>query len=593
MAIVSDLPFTLKIIKMFPKPTEFKASLFFDKEEEIWSSNLPTVSIEENEDVSILFDSDDSSARLYLEAMDIIPTDDKNVLTDENGYLYRGPSKSEFVLYKNGSGSDALCVDLFRIIVLSHGEKYYGTLQVLPKPVSLQEWNIMKDDLECEMTGLAQDIIRRNIGIGHVKSGSIPPKALYEFMVINQNADSLLAALIDISANPRFEIRTEYRDVPDSFQHELDSETVKRYVMRAGSEAFLKVPEKIVYYDIQDNRMLKMMLQYFNKRLENFIDILHTLKNNPKSDNSYGNESKKDAILAGISSFEETAAKLRKMESLLQSSGWYKGISTTRDPYIPHSLILDSRYNTVYQVYLKLRKENFDVEFDPLFSYTWKQSSFLYEMWSYFKICHLLAKKYTLMSTDWPAEITGHLLFPFLQEGTETIFQNKQIRMSVIFDYPLPQREEDTDLASPLYIVRRFNSRMHNRPDIVINIFDISTGWYIGSILLECKYRKIGSFWNTDPNRSSIGQFETYYSNARSKYLCGAFGSSLKMRPVTNVFVLTPDENGDGIQRPDYGIKVFCFKPASDDRFAKSLFKSLQIAIEEMSKKVKVILSRQ
>ena len=55
---------------------------------------------------------------------------------------------------------------------------------------------------------------------------------------------------------------------------------------------------------------------------------------------------------------------------------------------------MDTRYNTLYQMYLELRKDTFQVEFDSEFSYTWKRSSYLYEMWCFFRICHLLSGKY-------------------------------------------------------------------------------------------------------------------------------------------------------------------------------------------------------
>lgn len=46
---------------------------------------------------------------------------------------------------------------------------YYGVLNILPKAMSKKEWKMMKDDLEKEVRGLAQDIIQKNIGIGNKK----------------------------------------------------------------------------------------------------------------------------------------------------------------------------------------------------------------------------------------------------------------------------------------------------------------------------------------------------------------------------------------------------------------------------------------
>ena len=45
----------------------------------------------------------------------------------------------------------------------------------------------MRDDLETEIQGLAQDIVRRNIGLGDEAKGLLPPDDLYSFLIINKN----------------------------------------------------------------------------------------------------------------------------------------------------------------------------------------------------------------------------------------------------------------------------------------------------------------------------------------------------------------------------------------------------------------------
>lgn len=40
---------------------------------------MVTLSIEENDEIEVLFESDDKDAKLYLEALDIVPLDDKKL----------------------------------------------------------------------------------------------------------------------------------------------------------------------------------------------------------------------------------------------------------------------------------------------------------------------------------------------------------------------------------------------------------------------------------------------------------------------------------------------------------------------------------
>lgn len=571
MDTASSFPFELKLIKTFPVYTEKIATLFFDDQKEVWKQDANTLSAEENEDITILFNSSDPGARLYLDALDIVPIDDKNVKEDAEGHLYRGPSASPFILYKNGDEYDELRVDAFQITVYAEGHWYYGVFEIMPKPISSLEWIMMKEDLEREIRGLAQDIVRRNIGIGNMGNGNIPPKALYDFFVIKQYSRNVLYSLIDIAENPRYEIVTEYEFTSTEINNAFDAETAKRYVTRAGSEPTLKKPVKRINYNIQDNQLLKMIILEYEKKLDAFLELLDTVN---KYESSFRNNSKiqyKNALNSSISEFKETAQKLRKMTSVLKTKDWYLLVTSNKRAFVPHSFVLDSRYNVLYQMYQSLKKEAFQIELDPEFSYTWKRSSYLYEMWCYFKTCHILLKKYELTSNGWDFIFFDKVLFPFLASGTELIFENGETIVKVLFDAPLPLKREETSIEYPLYITKQHDTRIHNRPDIILNVYQKSNGWYLGTIVLECKYRKLKSFWSNDPSRSSKGQLEAYFNNGRSLFLYGDLGTFLNIRPVQEVVVLTPDIFGEGQIQEDFHILVKALKPSENGEFELSL----------------------
>ena len=529
-----------------------------------------------------MFDSEDDNAKLYLEALDIVPLDDHKIAYDSEGRIYRMPSSESFILYKANSGYDALCVDTIQISVYCNEAWYYGTLQVLPKPMNMNEWTMMKDDLEKEMVGLAQDIVRRNIGLGNQKYGNLPPKVLYDFIVMRKYSQSLLVALLDIAENPRCEIVTEYKKVGNNKNCRLDEESIRRYATRAGSEATYKVPVKVINYDIQDNRILKNIIIDYDNRLNIFLELLVELRDYTNNFDSGRTIQYKNEWEKSISEFKNVAKKLKKITSLLKTQEWYLKVGKISRPYIPHSFIMDTRYNTLYQMYLELKRETFKVEFDPEFSYTWKRSSYLYEMWCYFKIIHLLSKQYEMNEPDWVRVFSGKILFPFLNVGTSIEFKSENVKLEVVFDKPLVFENKKTDISSPLYVAKTQEySKMHNRPDILIYVYDIKNGWYLGSIVLECKYRKIYSI-EANGQRGSIGQLQAYYNNTRSEYLFGGWGKRLNMRPVRKVIVLTPDIKGDGKSQDDFSILFKSFKPADDEEWNKSLMDEVNFNIEEL-----------
>ena len=393
MDIVSNIPFTLQLIKRYPSLSIQEATNFREKEEELWNDKVITISMEENDEVELLFHSSDSDARLYLEALDIIPLDISNIKEDEEGNIYRMPSKTPFTLYKSDGNYDSLRVDIFKISIVAHGKWYYGTFQILPKPMSDKEWSIMKSDLENEIRGLAQDIVRKNMGIGRHKKGDLPPQNLYNFLIIKKYATNIIASLADIADNPRYRIVTEYQQVPENKISHFNSETVKRYIMRSGSESTFKVPKKVISFDIQENRLLKKIILEYEEKLNDFIKLIETHDNSFNSGGSiqYENEWKRNMI-----EFREEAYKLRKITSIIKSKDWYQEVSNTTQLHIPHSFIMDVRYNTLRQILLKLKKNEIQVELEREFSYTWKRSSYMYEMWCFFKVCRILNKEFDM-----------------------------------------------------------------------------------------------------------------------------------------------------------------------------------------------------
>lgn len=387
---------------------------------------------------------------------------------------------------------------------------------------------------------------------------------------------------MDIAENPRCEIVTEYKKVGKNKNCRLDEESIRRYATRAGSEGTYKVPVKVINYDIQDNRILKNIIFDYENRLNTFLELLIELQDYSNSFDSGKTVQYKDEWGKSISEFKNVTQKLKKMTSLLKTQDWYLTVGKVSRPYIPHSFIMDTRYNTIYQMYLELKRETFKIEFDPEFSYTWKRSSYLYEMWCYLKLIHLLSKHYEMNEPDWARVFSGKILFPFLNVGTSIEFKNKDVRLKVVFDKPLPYESQKTDISSPLYVAKtQESSKMHNRPDILIYVYDINTEWYLGSIVLECKYRKMQSI-QANGQRGSIGQLQAYYNNTRSKYWFGEWAKRIDVRPVKKVIVLTPDVKGNGKSQDDFSILFKSFKPANDEEWDNSLMDEVNSIIEEL-----------
>ena len=573
MDIVSNLPFTFCINGKNCK--EFSIS-----EEAIYADDFPTIKIVENEEIYILFDSVDCAARLYLDALDILP-DGNNVLVDGDGYLYRPVSSFPFPLYKQDNDYDALRVDAFRICVICQGQKYYALLEVLPKQLTLSEWTMMRDDLENEIRGLAQDLVRKNIGLGTVKNGSIPPEKLYTFFVVKKYAPKVLASLITLQNAPKYHIVTHYIEEDSSKAVKMDAITVRKYLHKGGADAVYSIPVKRVDYNIQENRLLKHIISIYDQELAQFISVIQGIVEKRKSNKVKEHKQYQMLYDHGLEEFLTTATKLQKITAIIKTQNWYKTIKPLYDGTIPHSFALDSRYGVLYKMYEELRKPNCKVQLDPAYSYSWKKSSSLYEMWCYIKICRALSEIYSITGNIWNINYNDDFLFPYLSNGVKMCFENELIQLEVIFDQFVPSKANRTSLhKNPFYSVGK-----HRRPDITIDIYTKKDDWYIGSIILECKYRRLSSFWQGSSEWSSKPQIQAYYTENKSELTFNGYGGMLDMRPIQSVIVLTPDAQGDGKSESGINTLIRTLKPDENNMAISNIIDSIQHDINKQYQK--------
>lgn len=577
MDTVSNLPFVLRF-------NGNASEQFATSEEKIYYDDFPSIKIVENEEVTIFFNSSDSSARLYLDALDILP-DGNDVLVDEEGRIYRPVSASPIPLYKQGNDYDALRVDAFRICVTCGGREYYSLLEVLPKQLSVDEWSMMRDDLETEIRGLAQDIVRRNIGLGSDKAGAIPPQKLYTFFVMQKYASKVLSALIALQNAPKYHIVTNYVEEDSTKAVRMDAVTIRRYLHRGGANAQYSVPVKQITYDIQENRLLKRIVSIYDRELAQFITTVEGIVQYRQNSKKQEHRQYQMLYEQGLKEFLDTAKKLRKITAIIKTQDWYQMVGPLRDGAIPHAFALDSRYGVLYKMYEDLRNPDFRVQLDPNYSYSWKKSSSLYEMWCYVKICRAFADQYDLVGDHWNLSFGNDLLFPYLANGVTMSFENDSTRIDVIFDQFIPSKATQSKLHDhPFYTVGK-----HKRPDITIDIYTKKDDWYIGSIILECKYRKLSSFWQGRSEWSSKPQIQAYYTDPKSDLTYDGLGGFLDIRPVQSVIVLTPDIMGNGKSEPSINTLIRTLRPDETNETLENIIRTIEEQIAARVQKCSMV----
>ena len=537
--------------------------------------------IKENDEMDLYFNSTDKEARLYLDALECCPSSNR-IMVDDEGFVYCTPGEEVIKLYRSDSSYDALRVDVLQISVMCGLNSYFSFLKIAPKQLSLEEWKIMRDDLETEIQGLAQDIVRRNIGLGDEVKGLLPPDDLYAFLIINKNAHAIMSALLDIKDKPKYKLKKRYEEVDESKNREIDTETVKKYLQRGALNHTLLVPRRDIVYDIQENRLLKKIVKAYDEKLAHFIDVIcSTLNYRKQRLTRYPKHSLYDEkYIQGLESYLATAEKLKKITNIIKSAEWFQTVKNPEDMFIPHSFAVDSRYGSLYRMYSEMNKRNFSVQLDPQYSYSWKKSSSLYEMWCYICICRSFLQEYTEVGLRVQDIFMKDHLFPFLKSGTKILLENEDSAVEIIYDSVLPKKSEQVKLyGHPLYITGK-----HTRPDICINMYSKKSGWYVGSFIIECKYRSLKAFWYGN-TWSSREQIKAYHNDSKSPlFFNGFLDLFTSSRPVLHVFTFTPDIF-DEREYSDDQVILLTFRPTRDRDIVEKVCERL---IDEVSNAVKL-----
>lgn len=568
---------------------------FFEKEMESYNSESRIV-IEENRLTTLLFKCEDNTARLYMDGIETLQND--IVKDDINGDVYISPFNETIELYN--TDNFPLIPGTFRMIVEINSKQFFSKIKVKPKFITEEELGIIKEDLEEEINGLAFELIKKNIAIGEVIIEDLPIK-LYKFFIIKSKFSNIMAALEDLKIRPNYKMQKIYKTVREDEAKSIDEVTIKNYLEGNVEEGFLKQPTIALDYDLPENQWIKkiilevaIFLEEFMEISRNFIDKKNITINYLKKYIIY--ESNKNRIkdeersIKYLKQLMELASKMKNAMNMLNSVEWFKNVSNKTGIYLPHTLFCDSRYNLIYKLHQQLKSNDFTVTLDNKFAFQWKRTDKLYEMWCFVKTSRIIIGEKLGFKIDggwlFDQNINANkVLIPELESGARITFKKEEIYLNLIYDEMMPNNSSETSVENtPIYITTR-----NRQPDGRIDIYKRNV--YIGSIILEFKYRDRKYLWNKNytyyqKDSHVIKQLTAYGDNCSARYLFKKEGEKVSkyknsIRPVMKVLVFYPkttNTNDEIDEIEDHNLKFVRFTP----RIINNAEESIELAIQEL-----------
>ena len=444
------------------------------------------------------------------------------------------------------------------------GQRYYGNFAVQPRQLESGEWQLMQQELEEEFEGLSRVWKKGTEGRGIGGEQALPLRAFRDLERLQAQESKVFAAIRDIIEQPRYAIKTSYEKDPVQAGGRVDAKSMRSNLSRGGISHVQLIPKKRLDYDIDENRMLRRMAEGILTKLAGFLKYTE------------------DAQLSGgrMREFTETVRRYRHLLNALRNMPWYPEISGRQVYAVSQAMLADNRYYILYCLHLSLERDHLGLTMREIYRLSYQKSSLLYELWCYFKLRHVLEDFATETDREESYEVGEDGGFS-LRDGSRVCYENEEVRLALVYNQTLGDRSADRE-RDPLYFATSHNGRNHNHPDLLLHIFSKKTGWYVGSNILECKYRKVRQIWAGE--RSSLGQLETYYKNACSDEIYGGIGKLLRTNPVCGVMALTPDTSTAPIRSDHFPLETFALRPGKENRTRHALSAHIRELIEKALK---------
>jgi hypothetical protein len=567
---------------------------FYVSEQDFYAHiDEPSVVLIENLDITVDFTSTDDSARLYMYGLETIPF--RGVEVDDTGEAYLYPNEGKVELFNQNYYP--LIPGTYQIRVVVGDQIWYAPFTIRPKQLTTGQLDVMREQLEEKLRGLALDFISKQFSKGQALGKSLPPKLLMQFLTITKHYPNVMAALSDLYTKVNFHTRKEYRIVHSDRANVVDEVTIRNRLKHPEQKGILKVPVRTIHYDLPENIWIKQIMKRLITILDDFVvsveEYAAELQAEIEKMRQFEFQQSTKMVLKHKAKVQEELDRYIELVNqmkigfqLITSAHWYDQVPDKPLTPIPYVLTKDSRYRSIYVLYQELQDEELDITLDSQYSYQWKRTDKLYEMWCYVELLGVLEEKLDYKPVrGWIYDMyfnEERMLIPSLPSGERIILEKDGLQLHLVYDGIIPLTSSETvPFLHPLFMRQQFN-----RPDGRLDVY--KDGTYYGTVMMDFKYRPRYNFWKKDRVNTIARTREMTqligYSDARSNYLFGTerprTTAFQRLSPVAEVWAFYPVKDGRSERvtaSPDHNLRLIPFSPGMDqDHVARELERILE-----------------
>lgn len=528
-----DIPFKVVFIQNGKDPiTTIK---FVTSEQDLLKmkdEEIPTAI--ENIDLEIIFESNNREDKLYFDLLDIVPS--IYLESDELNISYITPSEYPIDIFKNDSKDynyGSLIPGYYKITINHNNQHFYSWLKIEPKQITEVQWNALKDEVEATLQGLARDIIYKRTGTKLDSNSLLPLNLITKLEFVNKYYNNWKISLEKVRNAPRYQISKKYNLMNKSKVKIMDNTSLRYLASGKSQNSLVYAPKNVINYDILENKWLRYMIQVtyiqsksLNLDLDSFIEgIKQEIQVKKKYKNSLEKDLRYHRLVDVISELNQYRSQLIRIKTdcyELMQMEWFIEIENVHPRTNSIALQMDSNYRTIYKFYKSLITESYSIEWNNEYTYFWKRTDQLYEIWGYIQFIQgLLSDEVGFVSSKgWLFEeqlrTNNNFVIPFLKQGTTVEFYKDDVVIKLVYDESISYSQKQSK-SSLLY-----TNMKSNRPDTRMDFY--KGGEYIGSIIIDFKYRPLFRIWDRtrlNPKRQTdvMVQLISYRDSIKSIHL--------------------------------------------------------------------------
>jgi len=601
-----DIPFKFKIQEKNKRSEEHSLiyemvdySTFFSKES-TKVTDQKMITITENIDIIIEFNSPQNRARIYMDTLDYYQS--SICLEDEKGNIYIEESQEPIVLYKNLTAPNSnisyypFVPGTYQIYVTCGKEKYYTYINVRPKQVTNNELNLMREELEEMIENLAHMLVNNESAAKETTSDN-RESVSNQLLILSKYCNKIIPIVNEIKQYPRSKIINQYQ-LEDTYQARIiDHETIKYRLKKTDVQTRLLVPKRLVTRNLPENVVIIDVVKYLHKVTRSAIQYTEQIlphieyDTNRLSGGKYPRpESEKVKYLQQIETLKDSRQRMKKLSNTFNyflQTEWVKevkGKSSTST-----NMHLDGRYRFLYQIQRELKTMKKKIKLNTDFSFRWKRTDKLYEMWCFIKLLKALQAPNLGFQpiSGWiydDSEMLDTWNVPLLKEGTTITLQGKDNKViNLVYDKPISYDKKLSTYENPLY-----SQFPNNRPDTRIDFYDDNK--YGASYIIDFKYRpaeaignlrvsEYNSDWTAYKQLLHYSKFDSEFVNKTKDHIV----TEKKFRttsPIAGVWVFFPNaetnKSNKEINKKDWLTKIPFSPGENSEKIENLIFEALK-----------------